>query len=702
MYVPGGARMTAFVWIVAIERYDGTESEGRELDLRVPVGERALTLASAIAARDPNARIVLSSSLPDSAVYRERLGRLPASVLHTGATAQDLQEALEQLEGEGTLLVYWVGHGVMVGNRRYLVTAESRSRTNLTGIEVDSLLTHLRSACYPRSQTGFIDACAQVIADPTTVTLGGAGDIATEQFVYFSAAAAETAVIDTSDNGFSATVIGLLTEDAQPFPPAPAALCDELERRFKTMPLLTRACCLRRTRGSGDLWEDVKQPTPDLAGLARAANCTFDEFSRLREACAGCVDDQTLYGALRDDRMDALLDSLKKVAGVALDHRMDLLGDAWRRMQLTRALSVACQRIGLRLPDWLEVRDQVVTLDNLQILAPGGELRDLLAGVLDQALPDRGVDSCIRLLALGARRARTSAPGPVAAFIAEVRGLAPLSARWDQAVATLPAREGPVFLLIGLACDEVGRKASIVNSWLYDGNEMDHSWREAPGAGGLAEQLNELMDRAKGRYVDRPLIVELLAPSRLLCGPRDLFELVDHDLETRTWLEGQSAMILRWHERMKGRDAKLFPGSWKQQARALATSVAVRPDLEIGWADEAPQGQIVGIPFPGPSPEQPRRNLQKFFDALKKGDPWMCWPRVDVDDVQAFKARVRTFVQDNGAQQAGSPHGLAEALRVERSKNQDTILCSLWLFIDDPARNPYDTLLTDAIQRILP
>jgi hypothetical protein len=80
----------------------------------------------------------------------------------------------------------------------------------------------------------------------------------------------------------------------------------------------------------------------------------------------------------------------------------------------------------------------------------------------------------------------------------------------------------------------------------------------------------------------------------------------------------------------------------------------------------------------------------------------MCWPRVEPEDLADFKERVREFIRRHGAPQATQPHALAEALRRERCNGQDPILCSLWLLIDDPKRNPYTWTFTETTQRATP
>ena len=150
-------------WIVAIERYDGTE-----LNVKTRVGAWALELADLLLKRGVT-RIVLSSSLNDDPSYTARLTALEAAgVARTGASQADLQNAIETLHGTGALLIYWVGHGIMAPERQ-LLCADSRKASQLRVLSADSLLTHLGPPEFPRLQIGFFECCAQIVAGSPAV-----------------------------------------------------------------------------------------------------------------------------------------------------------------------------------------------------------------------------------------------------------------------------------------------------------------------------------------------------------------------------------------------------------------------------------------------------------------------------------------------------------------------------------------------------
>jgi hypothetical protein len=529
-----------------------------------------------------------------------------------------------QLLGGDTLLIYWTGHGIMSMKRRLLLCADSSSLSDLRGIEVDSLLTRLRSGGFARTQIGFFDTCAQVMPAPAVLDLGGAGNVPAAQHFYFSASAAEVATADlSSELGFTRTVLRKLTDPSRPFPPAARPLFAELDRHFDEARLSTRAFPLHRTDGSGSDWTILGSSSAEAALLpyARAARATLGEFEHLRDAAAGCVGDQPLSDAVRAGTMDTLLASLSMTVSNPAQVRVRLLGYAWQRLSLARQLEERCVGLGLSWRAWQELSRKVRTLDNLPDSVPPDGLIGILLSVLDQARFERGIDSCIRLLALAARATRPRDRRRADAFESAVMNHPDLSARWASAVASLPRPTGPVFLLIALQGGPELPSCLVTESWLYRCTERDRAWQGRPEPASLVEQINELIERAKGDNEEGRLIVELAMPSDLICSPRELLELVDRELDTITWLEAGSAVIVRWQDRMKGA-AKYQPGTWKQQARAAEMRLDDDPRLDVGWLDEPTRRAIVGVPFPGPSAADPKRNRKAFFEALLKGDPW--------------------------------------------------------------------------------
>ena len=108
-----------YIWIVAIERYGADRGDEKgPIDVPALVGLQALELAKDCAARDPQAQIVLSVSLHVRPEYIAVKAELPACVKITGASQPELRTALNLLQGAGTLLVYWVGHGI-IGRSRF-------------------------------------------------------------------------------------------------------------------------------------------------------------------------------------------------------------------------------------------------------------------------------------------------------------------------------------------------------------------------------------------------------------------------------------------------------------------------------------------------------------------------------------------------------------------------------------------------------
>lgn len=687
-----------YIWIVAIERYGADRGDQRgPIDISALVGVQALELAKDCAARDPQAQIVLSVSLHARPEYIALKAELSACVKFTGASQPELRTALNLLQGAGTLLVYWVGHGIMSKDKRLVLAADSEGLDDLRAIDVDSILRHLRSKSYPRMQLGFFDACANVFPQATVTKLGGPADEPTEQYFYFASSAAQVAPANTTRQGFSGTVIAALTDPQREFPPDARKLFADLRSRFDELHLSTRAFPLQWTETSADVWSRQGGVQDEaLIRAARVAWCSLGEFEHLRGPAGGCVDDTTLAEAVRDEAVDPLLHRLRETCSER--SKVTLLADSWERLKLARSLENDAVALGLPWQDWLVLLEHAPGLHGPQLASSPDSIVDLMLTALAHTRPLAGQDCLVRLLGLAARRIRPIDAGRADALLQAVGQNPILQPRVDAALASLPQVAGPAFLLIALLYESADKRITVAESWVYHvTGESDQAWKKSVRAvdGSMVEQVNALIEQAKSLYSDRPLVIELLAPNELLCGPREFLELIDSELDTKVRLEEENVITLRWHDRMKG-DARFLPGTWKQRAREMERQLHVTAEMTCAWADEVPGGQILGIPFPGPSVEVPQRNRGQFFTEMKRGAPYMCWPRTAPADLPTFKQAVRTFVTTHGA--VGAPPlgpsdrliRLAEALRCAKRGSGTADLLDLWLFVDDPARNPYD------------
>jgi hypothetical protein len=685
--------MATILWIVAIERY-GPVGSMDELNFPVPIGDYAFDLIQKVLARSPETRIVFNQSLPDDQANQDKLQSLHGtSVEIGGATAQDLREALGKLKFSDSLIIYWIGHGLMVNNRRLMLSSESTAAGDLVTIEVDSILTRLRSADYAMKQIGFFDVCAHLYpTPPATFSMGGDGGVPKDQFFYFSAAAAETAAINPGEPGFSSTVIDELSNPARPFPPDPVALFDELRKRFLALKLGSRAFPLQRTEHSGSEWtREGAGYSREIEKYASAADCDVTLFDHLRQQAGNTIALHELSEAVRHGRVDELIQRLRE--GSTDQHVPNLLQDAWNRTEIAERLERTSLRMRLTWSAWLSLYEQIVAIDRLQEGAAPDNLAHMYLKVLSQPR-DRGRESLVRLLELAAQKIRLGSVTRANELLMAVRRDAALGPIYAQAVQALPVPSGPVFLLLGISIP-FEQPPSVEESWVYVNGEKDLSWKHGSTETSLPRQINALVESAKRIYSERDLVVELLAPIELLCSPRELFEVKHSTMPVKIWLEKISAFTLRWHDRMKPGD-EFFSGTWKQRAAVTKRRVSQSPTLDCTWAGEAPGGHVVGIPFPGPSLDEQWRNGQEYFDLLATGEPYMCWPRNPPADLEAFKQKVSSFVSLHPAHESRFAR-LAEALKVAKATG-DPVLGDLWLFVDEPERNPYDDQFVEATE----
>jgi hypothetical protein len=681
-------------WVVGVEAY-ASAGDGRRngLDIDAPIGRWALDLALSLSEREPGIRLAMNLSLADRPEYRERLATLAArGHAPQPATQQGLQNSLRRLHGQGTLLVYWVGHGLMDTRSRYLLCADSSSITDLRALSVDSLLMHLRGKDFPRVQIGFFDACAQVMSTPNVLTLGGASATLTNQYFFFAASATEIAPANTTGKGFSNTVVAALRDTTRAFPPNPEKLFAELLAAFQSLPAATQAFPMQWTYRSGEFWsEQGVEAAHELREQARRAYLGRATFEHVLRGAGGCVTANSLSVALRANQMPSLL------AQVRHDYNgsphPDLLEDAWQRLQIARSLESECAALGLFWHEWIALRDYVCGRDHLGTPINLENLTDLLIAMLDQTNKTRGYDSCIRLLELAARRTLDSSASASAKELRKAVVDHPeLGPRYEDAVAQLPNEDRDVYLLIGLRYDSDEKTASIVGSWLFVDGKEDNPWSLELPQTSFAAQIHALIQRALVRHRRRRLIVELMVPNELLCAPRPLLEIIDDELETRTWLEAKYAITLRWHERMKNPDPRYEFGTWVRQADNFGPRARNATQLKCIWHGDRAEGEVVGLAVPGPSPTDPLRNRGQFFQFLTRGAPYMCWPREAPPDVESFKRNACQFFLE---QRLAT---LPDALRAAKG-SPGGLLHDLLLLIDEPCRNPYQRQFQDPPQR---
>jgi hypothetical protein len=689
-------------WIVAIEKYGakyGFPDSPDDLDIPSPIGAWALALAQALLGRGvPGPNIVLSVSLPENDIYTPALDALRTSqVTITGATVTELQNAAALIQGKGLLLTYWVGHGIMDSENRYLLAADSRKSGDLSVVSADSLLKYFRKPACPRLQIGFFDCCAQVVGSPNIFKFGGEGKTATDQYFYHASSATDVAPVDATKTGFSSTVLDILA--LSPLPPEPSEFFPLLRKKLDALSLDTRPFLLQYTDRSGDRWsrEGGRAIDDELIDEASRAQLTPSQFEHvLRQARKLDVKPAELSVALENRAPESLLDQLRARFGNAA--AIDLLSRAWLQTRLTLDLETPCKRLRLLWPEWLAAAADVREQDSLGRPESLPDLPALMLSVLDQNNVVNGQLSFIRLIELAARRARASDSAAADALVQAVRDHATLGPLWQMAVSTLPRVDDRLHLLLDLRFDLNTRSASLRQAWIYLRGKPFGVPPEIPAEGTLAEQISAVTQAVIARFHGRAPIVELLAPNDLLCAPQELFQVVNKQLQTSVWLEAVHALTMRWQERMKGYP-DFQPGIWIQAAQRVRTRNPQPPHMTCLWLKNGKSRtgedncSVVALSFPGPSPAEPQRNRGEFFKILlETGAPYMCWPRRTPAKVKAFQTQASLLIGRHDLDKL--PHAL-----VEYKKKDKHVLHDLILFIDEPERNPYDEKFEETRQR---
>ena len=161
-------------WIVAVERHTppGDPRAGSPgLDFKQAVSARALDWAQWLSTQ-PGVRLLMNVSAAPGSAQADALQALSPQLLNPNLAARAdgkaLSDSLRLLRAAplaDTLLLLWIGHGVMRDHQRFLVNQDARSPDDLSSWELDSLLQGLRTDPAPPLQIGVFDTCAQLLAD---------------------------------------------------------------------------------------------------------------------------------------------------------------------------------------------------------------------------------------------------------------------------------------------------------------------------------------------------------------------------------------------------------------------------------------------------------------------------------------------------------------------------------------------------------
>ena len=244
-------------WIVAVERHTPTEAGAASpLDFAAPVAQRALQWAEWLVDQ-PGVRLLLNASVRPDADEAQRITALQPRLLNPEQAHRADHAALnksllrvKKAPATDTLLLLWLGHGVLRDDVRYLVVQDAMDAASLQSWQLPSLLRSLRGGG-PGLQIGVIDACAELTnVDPGGYTVPGAGKAQRRQHFYLAATAGARASLSLEKDTLASLALQQL--QAQPWPPRIEAFDPALRRGMQTLPSLPFAW--EFTEGSGDSW----------------------------------------------------------------------------------------------------------------------------------------------------------------------------------------------------------------------------------------------------------------------------------------------------------------------------------------------------------------------------------------------------------------------------------------------------------------
>lgn len=368
-----------------------------------------------------------------------------------------------------------------------------------------------------------------------------------------------------------------------------------------------------------------------------------------------------------------------------------LLDSAWSRVQLVLDWEPRAEALGLPLSRWRDVTAVVADTDARTAPHFIG-LRDILLWAVNLGESSRAQAALTQLLWLGSEAARLDgAPTRADALQAKIEGDPALQHHLDSARAGPAPPTLPVRLYVELDLPAGKTAPCMQRHWV-----QHHQWPvlgTAETSGSLAEQLQAVASSLEDGLGTRKLHVELMAPLMLLCPQSnwmsysvDVSHLFDEPGATLMKDFGEDfAVTWRWKQRLQG-VAESNAKGWQERARQVIAKAEHCATLVCHFLDEQPSPadvHVVGLHFLPPTLADKQRNREEFLRRLLRGDPYMLWQCDGTIACSDFKASVRERIADKRIAE------LPEALRAARLDGQ---LKDAVLFIDEPARNPYEPM----------
>lgn len=400
-----------------------------------------------------------------------------------------------------------------------------------------------------------------------------------------------------------------------------------------------------------------------------------------------------LAEAARGGTVEDLAAELATPAGDAAEG--DLLRDAWQRVQCVQAWEPRVSGLGLPLSRWQDLAALVADSDARQAPRFAG-LRELMLWALDQGDRSRARAALVQLLWLGSQAALLDSGAPMqataAAVVAALQADALLQPHLAPAQAGPAPPAGPVRIYAELDLPQGGTQPQLRRCWVQHQHSLEPV-PDVPTGGTLGEQLSLLASSVQHRG-ERAVHVEVLAPLLLLCAQRD-WTSYREDLGVFAGLQDEQVerdfcedwpVSWRWRDRLEARP-QARPADWRRRATEVAARLHDDGSLVCRFGDETDgdeqQFHLRVLAYVPPSPEHRQRNLKTFLDDLLVGDPYMVWRSDECIACGDFRAILRQCIAQHGIAQ------LPEVLRRARKAGQ---LKHAVLFIDEPARNPYELM----------
>ncbi len=638
----------------------------------------------------------------------------------------ELDVLADRMEGEGTLFLFWAGHGSVDHDReRHLFFSDS-TRRSPRNISVKAIQNHLLSSPVDkfRSQLLLIEACANhfyYVSSPSDLRSGDLGRIrkpslrAVSQDVFFSASVGQSAKGSAikETGAFSKILLDVLKGyNRKEWPPDGEALFVPVKAHF------------REPDG-----KQVPQQNPFWISL-KIRDCQYEDGhlpmpgGPLTQPVADIIEPRLEESA--NATLSAVVQRLGVDNGPLPATTAEVLEQAREADRLHR-LPAALQSLGLDRPTIMRTEEELRTIEQVtSVLKKLGKLkiphRKLMffyrKSCRESPIPAHSLCELLRVLCQ-MPPADPDEVSPLHQFVllvakAEtrndlvdwVRSAVPDTAAVDRLWAHIQTEPPLGHLLVEVPEPENDEPS--LNVWIYDERDGLRPAATVPCLGTSPGQVHAALVQVIDDVVestDRHWVIELFLSYAQLGWDIDQWRQPLRLMDSR--IGAERPVLLRWLDRAQN-GYRTKPGAWRRIAGNMRNSDGVPYGDAVHWMTEQAcrkaspmadyertgRGFCIGFGF---VPYLPDGSLSGDLAAtLNAGMPYGLWLRRDPGNWEEFRRTLNERLSGNHIDEI--PHALQDYRTSDENAGHSGRHLSL--FWDNPNINPWSDRFTTPGQRV--